>query len=125
MYLLDKFFFVFHTLIIFFVLLGWIWKRTRKLNLLVSSLTFLSWSVFGIWYGFGFCPCTEWHWQVRMKLGLYDLPTSYVKFLIDSVFGLKVNARLVDISTLILFLTAFIISILINIKDFKQIKRKS
>ncbi len=115
---LDKFFFAFHTLIIFFILLGWIWKKTRKLNLILQSLTAFSWFILGIWYGFGFCPSTEWHWQVRIKLGFYDMPSSYLKFFIDSLTGFKVNAQLIDMLTLIFFLAAFLSSVVLNVKDF-------
>ena len=120
MYLfLDKFFFGFHTVIIFFNLFGWIWKKTRKFNLILLLLTAFSWFILGIWYGFGFCPSTEWHWQVRVKLELYDMPLSYIKFLIDSITDWNVNARMVDMITLLLFLTALILSIIFNVKDRK------
>ncbi|MCK4944191.1 MAG: DUF2784 family protein [Candidatus Aminicenantes bacterium] len=120
MYLfLDKFFFVFHTVIIFFNLFGWIWKKTRKFNLILLLLTAFSWFILGIWYGFGFCPSTEWHWKVRVKLELYDMPLSYIKFFIDSITDWNVNARMVDMITLLLFLTALILSIIFNVKDRK------
>jgi len=114
---LDKFFFVFHSFIIVFNLFGWTWKKTRKANLMVLLLTAFSWFILGIWYGLGFCFCTEWHYQVRMKLGYFDMPSSYIKFLIDSVTGLEVNAKLVDILTLTFFLLALIASIFTNIRD--------
>ena len=114
---LDKFFFVFHSFIIIFNLFGWTWKKTRKANLIVLLLTAFSWFILGIWYGIGYCFCTEWHYQVRMKLGYFDMPSSYVKFLIDSVTGLDVNATLVDIFTLTFFLLALIASIYTNVRD--------
>jgi len=101
-----------------FNLFGWIWSRTRKWNLITLSLTGFSWFILGIKYGFGYCPSTDWHWQVRMKLGYYDMPSSYIKFLIDSLTGLNVNAQLVDTGTLILFMVALVISIGLNIKDW-------
>jgi hypothetical protein len=82
-------------------------------------LTAFSWFILGIWYGFGFCPSTEWHWKVRVKLELYDMPLSYIKFLIDSITDWNVNARMVDMITLLLFLTALILSIIFNVKDRK------
>ncbi len=118
-YLLDKFFFVFHSTIIVFNLFGWMWKKTRQTNLMVLSLTGASWFVLGIWYGIGYCPCTDWHWQVRMELGHLDVPNSYVKFLIDSVTGLNVNTRLVDGMTLTLFILALGASIYTNVRDWK------
>lgn len=116
---LDKFFFVFHTLIILFNLLGWMWKKTRRANLIVLLLTAFSWFILGIWHGFGYCFCTDWHYQVRMKSGYFDMPPSYIKFLLDSLTGLDFNAKLVDTLTLVLFLLVLFSSIYTNIKDWQ------
>jgi len=118
--LLDKFFFVFHSFIIVFNLLGWIWEKTRVANLIMLLLTAFSWFILGIWYGIGYCFCTEWHYQVRMKLGYFDMPSSYVKFLIDSLTGLDINAKLADIFTFTFFLLALIASVLTNIQDWRN-----
>ncbi len=118
-YLLDKFFFIFHSVIIVFNLFGWMWKKTRRANLIVLSLTGASWFVLGIWYGIGYCPCTDWHWQVRMELAHLDVPNSYVKFLIDSVTGLDVSAKAADGLTLTCFVLAFAASIYTNVRDWK------
>ena len=120
---LDKFFFIFHSFIIVFNLFGWTWGKTRKANLMVLFLTAFSWFILGIWYGIGYCFCTEWHYQVRMKLGYFDMPPSYIKFLIDSVTGLDINAKLADIFTLTFFLLALIASILTNVRDWKNKRR--
>ena len=120
---LDKFFFVFHSTLIVFNLLGWIWKKTRLANLIVILLTFLSWFVLGIWYGFGYCPSTEWHWLVRRKLGYYDLPSTYTKFLIDSLTGWDVNPELVKILTVLLLALALFASIWTNIRGWRKSKK--
>lgn len=113
-YFLDLFFIAFHTLLMLFNLFGWAWKKTRKLNLITLSLTAFSWFVLGIWYGFGYCPCTHWHWMVRRKLGDYDMPGSYVKFLVDTLTGLDVNAVLVDYVTGAFFAMACMVSVYVN-----------
>lgn len=113
-YLLDIFFLVFHTVLILFNLFGWAWKKTRRLNFITLFLTAFSWFILGIWYGFGYCPCTHWHWLVRRELGHYDMPASYIKFLVDLFTGLDVNAVLVDWGTGIAFGLAFIVSIYVN-----------
>ncbi len=118
--LLDKFFFVFHSFMIVFNLFGWIWEKTRVANLIMLLLTAFSWFILGIWYGFGYCFCTDWHYQVRMKLGYFDMPSSYVKFLIDSLTGLDINAKLADIFTFTFFLLGLIASILINIQVWRN-----
>ena len=123
---LDKFFFVFHSMLIVLIIFGWIWRKTRVINFIVVLLTALSWTVLGIWYGFGFCPCTEWHWQVREKLGYFDMPSSYTKFLIDSLTGLDVNEKLVDILAVSFLVLALFFSVFTNVRDWRgrQKKRK-
>ena len=121
---LDKFFFVFHSSLIIFNLFGWIWKKTRLANLVVLLSTAFSWFILGIWYGYGFCPSTEWHWQVRVKLGLYDMPSSYIEFLIESLTGLDVSRKFVDIFALVFLILALIASILTNVRDWRKKKRR-
>jgi len=122
---LNVFFFVFHSTIVLFIVFGWIWKKTRLAHLLLILLTAFSWFFLGIWYGFGYCPCTDWHWQVRMKLGLYDTSTSYLEFLIEKLTGLDVVRTVVDVFAVVFLLAAFSVSILLNIRDFKAKKRKN
>ncbi|MGZ8511472.1 MAG: DUF2784 family protein, partial [Chitinophagaceae bacterium] len=56
---LNIFFFVFHTVFTLFNMVGWIFPRTRKLHLITLSITAFSWFVLGIWYGWGYCACTD------------------------------------------------------------------
>ncbi|HUT66069.1 MAG TPA: DUF2784 family protein [Spirochaetota bacterium] len=114
---LNIFFFVFHTVLIVFNLFGWVWKRTRLANLVTLGGTAFCWFILGIWYGFGYCPSTEWHWQVRLRLGFTIDTYSYTKFLVDTMTGLDVNAKLVDTMTAILFLLALGASVFTNIKQ--------
>ncbi len=113
--ILDRFFIVFHTCIIAFNLFGWIWRRTRFANLVALSCTLLSWSVLGIWHGFGYCPFTEWHWKVRTALGDGDLPYSYIKFLVDTLTGWNVNPGFVDAAAVVLLLFSLSASAATNI----------
>ena len=93
--MLDSFFFVFHTAWIAFNCLGWIWRRTRPWQLATVSLTALSWFGLGAWHGWGYCPCTDWHWQVRARLG-HDDPPSYLQLLIREVTGIDLRPGLAD-----------------------------
>jgi len=120
---LDKFFFVFHSALMIFILFGWAWRKTRMANLIVILLTAFSWVILGIWYGFGYCPSTDWHWQVRIKLGHHDLPSTYTKFLIDSLTGLDANEKLVDFFAVLFLILALLTSIFTNVRDWR--KRKS
>lgn len=118
--LLDIGFIVFHTVLILFNLFGWIWEATRRWNLATLLLTAFSWFILGIWYGFGYCPCTDWHWQVRQELGYTEMPTSYIEFLAELLTGLDFSTALVDTATAILFFTAMVISIYVNFRDFEK-----
>ena len=117
---LNVFFFVFHTALILFILLGWLWSKTRKINLAVVILTVFSWFFLGIWYGFGYCPCTDWHWQVRMSLGYYDMPSSYLTFLIQSFFGWEVDKTLVDVFAVVFLFLSLFASMIMNYRDWKN-----
>jgi len=119
---LDHFFLIFHTFIILFNLFGYLWVKTRKINLVLLSMTAFSWFVLGIWFGIGYCPCTDWHWQIREELG-YKMPNSYIKYLVDNFTGLDINADFVDIMALILFASAFTASIFLNLRD-RKIKKE-
>ena len=112
---LDLFFIIFHTLLIFFNLFGWIWRRTRKLNLITLLLTGSSWFILGIWHGIGFCPLTEWHWRVLEKLGQQDLPGSYITYLIWRLTGFTADGQWVDSLTVVLYFLALAASLLVNL----------
>lgn len=119
-HILDIFFTVFHSSLIIFNLFGWILRKTRLLNLITLGLTGASWLFLGLIVGtLGYCPFTEWHFNVLVKLGRSDLPNSYVKYLTDRITGLDVNASAVDEITLYAFLGALVISLILNIRDIR------
>ncbi len=112
--LLDAFFIGFHTVLILFNLVGWIWVRTRKLHLATIGLTAFSWLVMGFFYGWGYCFCTDWHWQVRRRMGDTDLPASYITFLVEQLTGWAPGPALVDTATALLFAAALAASLYVN-----------
>ncbi len=110
----DYFFLVFHTALILFNLFAWIWKPLRKTHLIVISLTFASWGILGIWYGWGYCPLTDWHWEVLYRLGHDQLPPSYISYLLQRILGWYLPDTTVDILTLSLALVALAASVKVN-----------
>jgi len=116
LHFLDIFFIVFHTLLIFFNLFGWMIKPLRRANLFVLLLTGGSWFILGIFYGIGFCPLTEYHWQVLHKLGQYNLPDSYVSFLVERFTGFLPDAKITDVLTLVFYFIALGLSIRVNFR---------
>jgi hypothetical protein len=110
----DYFFLIFHSLLICFNLFAWLWKPLRKLHFAIILLTLGSWVFLGIWYGWGYCPLTDWHWEILQRLGEKDLPASYISYILERLFKLDVNPTTVDFLTLLFALLAFVISIKVN-----------
>lgn len=115
---LDIFFLVFHSSLVIFNLFGWIWKKTRRLNLITLLLTGGSWFILGIFYGIGYCPLTDWHFRILEKLGKTDLPNSYMAYLAERLTGIRFDPHLVDTFTLAGFAVALMLSLIVNIRDF-------
>jgi len=120
---LNIFFFVFHTAFTLFNIAGWAFPKTRKLHLATILLTAFSWFVLGIWYGWGYCACTDWHWEAREALGYHDLSNSYIHFLLFHLTGKDFNKQLVDKATLSIFLLTAVLSVWLNIRDRKRRNR--
>lgn len=115
--LANYFFYIFHTLLILFNLLGWVHPKTRKLNLVSLLLTFGSWLLLGLWKGWGYCFLTDWHYRVLRSLGKKEMPSSYIAFLIEESFGLSPDFELVNWATVGLALTALSFSLWVNVRN--------
>ncbi|MBS3774269.1 MAG: DUF2784 domain-containing protein [Bacteroidales bacterium] len=117
LHIADIFFVIFHSALTIFNALGWIWKKTRKLNLITLILTGASWFILGLFYGIGYCPLTDWHFKILRKLGHTNLPSSYIKYLIERITPFRPDAELVDITTAVVFFVALGLSVFLNIRD--------
>ncbi len=114
LYLADIFFTILHFIIIGFNLFGWIFYKTRKAHFITIVLTAASWFILGVWFGIGYCPVTDWQWQVKQKLGETDLPNSFIKYYGDKITGLSLNAEFVDTVTAVAFVLAALVSVYVN-----------
>jgi hypothetical protein len=115
-HILNVGFFIVHSAWILFNCLGWILKRTRVWQLAAVTLTGLSWFGLGFWYGWGYCPCTDWHWQVRARLGYRD-PPSYIQLLVRNLTGVDPGPALADLGAVVTLIVVTAISIALNIRD--------
>jgi hypothetical protein len=121
---LNYFFFCFHTCLVLFNTFGWVFRKTRRWNLVTLLLTAFSWFILGIWYGWGYCFCTDWHWTIRRHLGYVDESNSYIHFLLLKLTGVNFQPQLVDTVTAIVFFASLILSLTFNIKDWRDKKSK-
>jgi len=119
---LDVFYTIVHLAITGFNLLGWIWPKTRKAHLITAGITLVCWFGLGIWYGFGYCPVTDWQWEVKRKLGETHLPDSFIKYFADKITGQDFDPQLVNQLTLWLFIVAIGLSVYFNF--FKRGRNK-
>ncbi len=118
--ILDIFFTCLHLVIIGFNLTGWMWIKTRILHFYGVLLTASSWFVLGIWYGWGYCPITDWQWQVKEKLGEENLPGSFIKYFADKLTGEAIDAHLIDVLTAMFFVLAAGLSVYVNFIKKRQ-----
>lgn len=95
-----------HLAVIGFCLTGWGWSRTRRAHRWLLGGIAFSWVGLGGWYGWGYCPLTEWHWRVKLRLGEGGLPASFVKYAFDRLGGGDIDPVVVDLATAAGFLAA-------------------
>ncbi len=111
---LDILLTIVHLVIVCFNLFGWIPRRTRRAHLGMVALTAASWFVLGIWYGTGYCPVTDWQWDVKERLGERELPASFITYFAEKWTGREFSDAFVNTWTGVLFGIAAAISIYLN-----------
>jgi hypothetical protein len=109
-----------HGALCVFVLVGWAFRPTRRAHLAVTIAIFLSWFGLGLVYGIGYCPCTDWHWQIKRELGETGLPISYVEYYADRWTGIDWDPRVVDAVVVIAAVAALGSSIWLNLRDRRR-----
>jgi hypothetical protein len=122
--ILNILFFIFHTALILFNILGWIPRATRRWHLLTVFVTLFSWLVMGWWKGVGYCICTDWHWQVREAMGIHETANSYLVLLVRNLSGWDPPVSLVNNVAAITFATAIACSLAVNARDWSR-RRKT
>ena len=113
-HVLDILLTLLHLVIIIFNLFGWIPFYTRKVHLVSIFLTAASWFLLGIWFGIGYCPITEWQWNIKERLGERNLPDSFIKYYADKITGKDFDPGLVNTMTTVFFALAVIMSLYVN-----------
>ncbi len=85
--LLDHGFYVFHLALTLFNVFGWVSKRTRLLHRWCVGVTAGCWLTVGpVLYGtLGYCPLTDWHWQIKAARGQIALPDSFITLLLNQI----------------------------------------
>lgn len=123
--LLDALFFSLHIVVTLFNALGWIWSRTRRVHLAVILVTAFSWFALGAVFGWGYCFLTDWHWQVRYRRGVQEMPDSFITYALDVLFGLQREDLPIDGIVGGWFFFALAASLYLNIRDLRSARRSA
>lgn len=95
--ILDFLFHVLHLLAIVLNVFGWIFPITRQAHRWLLGLTAVCWLGIGpLFYGLGYCPLTDWHWQVKEARGEMALPNSYIDYLLQMA-GIHASPLYIDV----------------------------
>jgi hypothetical protein len=111
---LDILLTIVHLAIVGFNLFGWIPTVTRKAHFISIVLTAVSWFLLGIWFGMGYCPFTDWQWQVKEKLGERNLPPNFIEYFAEKFTGSDFDPQFVNNVIAIGFAIVALLSIYIN-----------
>jgi hypothetical protein len=103
-----------HLLIIGFNLFAWVWPSLRRAHFIGVLITAGCWLILGIWFGWGYCPVTDWKWQIKERLGEHNLPNSFIKYYADKLTGHNFSPQFIDIVTASCFAVAALLSIYFN-----------
>jgi hypothetical protein len=68
----------------------------------------------------GYCPVTDWQWEVKEKLGETDLPASFIKYFADKISGNDIPVKIINTGTLIGFIIAVLGTIWANFINKKR-----
>lgn len=76
----------------------------------------------GYFYGWGYCLLTDWHWEIKRKLGEVDLPSSFVSYSLDKMH-IDIPSSQVDLFITVAFFVAYFLGHALYLKNRLQLAR--
>ena len=126
LHFLDFFLTVFHSAFVLFVVFGWIIPKFRKYHVTAILLTLVAWLLIGLYKGVpGYCPLTDWHWDVKRALGETDMPSSFIEYMAESVIGLNFPTMFINVVTVSGLVFGIAMSVTVYLKHLKNSSKKS
>lgn len=111
---------IFHLVIVLFLAFGWISRRCRPLHRIAVATTAFLWIVVGaIVCKLGYCPMTDWHWQVKKLRGEENLPVSYVDYNLQKI-GIHLPPERADQIVMVVFAAIIAITIFLYVRERKE-----
>ncbi len=121
--LLDWFLNILHFAIVFMLCFGWLTNITRKFHRLLLCVVTLCWLAIGPLIGksIGYCPVTDWAWQVRTLRGETELEYGYINYLTEKL-GLHMSNSTTDLVVGIIFAGIWIATVILWISEYRRKK---
>jgi hypothetical protein len=121
--LLDWFFTALHLMVTGFNLFGWIPKMTRRVHRWCVGVTAFCWLGGGLYVGnIGYCPLTDWHWDIKAQRGELPLPNSFITYLLNKA-GFYPAPDHVDLAVGVTFAAIVAITVLLALQEHRQAAR--
>lgn len=125
LYALDIFLTVFHSAFVLFILFGWSHQKSRKLHMTALLLTLIAWMLLGLYKGvIGYCPLTDWHWDIKRALGETGMPSSFVEYMVEKAMGMNFPTLMMDVFTASGLIFGIAMSAVIYFRESKKSDRK-
>lgn len=113
---------ILHFTLVCFVVFGAFFKKLVPVHFPVLLIIWLSWCALGYYLdALGYCPLTDWHWQVKYRQGQVNLPPSYIEYCYGKITGQDVDNALISNITAGVMLVVTIFS---GYRFFKWFKPK-
>ena len=111
----------FHLAIVFFLVFGWISVRTRNLHRFAVGVTILLWVAVAELMGkkLGYCPVTDWHWDVKRLRGETDLPPSYIDYSLQKI-GVHLPPERADQIVMVVFGVIVVLTLALWVRERRQ-----
>ena len=120
LFVLDGAFLWGHLFLAFFNVFGWIPKLTRHVHRWCVCITAFCWLAVGAYYNnIGYCPLTDWHWQIKRARGETELPHSFITYILNQV-GIFPSPQIVDAVVGAIFFAVILITLVLWLKDRKK-----
>lgn len=108
---------LFHLVIVLFLAFGWISKKSRPLHRIAVATTAFLWIVVGAFVGkLGYCPMTDWHWQVKKMRGEENLPVSYVDYNLQKI-GVHLPPERADQIVMTVFAAIIAVTVFLYLRE--------
>ena len=115
---LDYFLTIFHSAFVLFVLVGWLFKSTRKAPVIASGLVSVASLGIGFYKGvIGYCPLTDWHWDIKRALGERNIPSSFTEYMLEKITGMDLDRKLVDLGTAAGLILSVLCAVYVNLRS--------